>query len=245
MRCVAAHTRPVEGHWSVRFGAQSLLVIGLVSGEASCSSTTAVSKTAASIATATTASTVPPRPTLPRGVTTTPPTTKPTGPSCVPSHLAWDFRGGGRGTGNDFGGIVARNTGSITCQLTGSVQVSALDTHLHPIELFRPLQTETVPAGVVLSTDAPRWLGSQQVPPGVFYADIYLIGAERDNPKTGQMCSATDEVTPANWQVSLLGTSWIVANHDPGDGPSDQPDVPSLYACLGAFNTAGISQVPS
>jgi hypothetical protein len=154
------------------------------------------------------------------------------------------FRGGGLGTGNDFGSIVIRNIGAAPCRLDGSANVVALNGRQHPLQLFRSPASVEVPPGLVLSVNAPAWLGSHLPAEGVVMGVVDIMGGERDNPRSGQICAASDEVTPAYWQVTMLGHSWTVANKDPGAGPTDQPQVPSSYACLGNFSVFGVSPFP-
>lgn len=184
------------------------------------------------------------RPTVGPGETTPP--TRPTlsGRSCRPTDLALNYRSGGVGTGNDFGSIIVRNTGSTPCLLNGTATIVALDDQQRSIRLPRALGPTAVPPALYLSAKTPPWTGHANLPSGEEVALVGLLAAERDNPRTGAPCAAADETVPGYWRVQIDDANVVVANYDP-DAQADGVSFPSLEACLGGFGLVGIQPWPS
>jgi len=178
----------------------------------------------------------------PRRLPTPSATSSPLGAApCTPRDLRLSYRGGGLGTGNDFGEIVVRDVGVTPCALSGSVSVQALRTPNGPLITIYGGGTNlrgpsTFPAGLILTPNAPPDVGTTPLPTNVTEAAISLQGGERDDPKTGAMCATSDEVTPGDWKVEMAGSTFVVANRQEPPGP-DGPA--GLFACRANFNLEG------
>jgi len=212
-----AQTRGVKEHRYLRFSALLLSAIAGGSAIASCSSQQRGVVSLAETSTSTRASL--------------------SDATCLPRQLALSYRGGGFSAGVDTGFIVIRDTAIAPCLLAGSVTVIALDDRQQPLQLSRPLRSVETPGNLVLSADAPPYVGPNGPPIGDDLATILLGGAEWIAPSR-QPCP-DKELIPAFWKVSMLGGWWIVTNLDPNVS-TDNAVRPALYACLGNI---GVMQV--
>jgi hypothetical protein len=155
-------------------------------------------------------------------------------PACTASQLALDYRGGGFGAGNDFGGIVFRDTSAAPCQLAGTVRLTGLDATGQP-------DTGTITAAMagpgVLSPKAPLVPAYGAPAPGQL---VYLwsLGAEyRDGSTASGLCARP--VTPAAWRVTLAGPgTFVVRDVAPGRNGGVSP-TGGLITCAGNVRTAG------
>lgn len=153
--------------------------------------------------------------------------------TCLKSQLALDYRGGGFGAGNDFGGIVFRDTSVVPCQLAGTVRLTGLDAAGQP-------DTGTITAPMagpgVLSPKAPPVPAYSAPAPGQLVY-LWLLGAEyRDGSTPGGLCARP--VTPAAWRVTLDPGTFVVRNAAPGRSGGVSP-AGGLITCAGNVRTAG------
>ena len=151
-------------------------------------------------------------------------------PACLRSQLTLTYRGGGFGAGNDFGGIIIRDTSPRPCRLTGRARVTGLGAHGRPV-------TNTVAARItspgVLSPRAAPIPAHAGPPAGELAYDWGLAAEYRDGP------AGVDRgycqplwVIPAAWRVSLGGGTVIVRNTDPSNrNPLSQSG--GLITCQG------------
>jgi len=152
----------------------------------------------------------------------------PNAPACAPTQLAVDFRGGGAGAGNDFGGLVFRDIGAMPCKLAGTVSVTG-------IGAAGGADTRTITARFtgpgVLSPHAPRVPAGAA--PSLGELDYWwaLMAEYRDGPTPSGLCA--QRVTPAAWRVTLWrGSTFTVPNADHGNAVGWDP-TGSLITCQG------------
>ena len=163
-------------------------------------------------------------------------------PECRADDLGAKFIGGQPGAGNDFATIVAWDTASSACRLSGPVTLVGLGSggraDTNAVRL-----TVTGAGELTAHGTAPS---AGQVLPGGASAAWLLISAEyRDDPVTGAMCTA-HHVEPAAFRLTLpAGGTVTVANAD-----THQPAVHGLAAngglltCRGELNTGpGLTEI--
>ena len=155
-------------------------------------------------------------------------------PTCQTLNLRATYRGGGLGTGNDFGSIVVWNTGPRPCALSGRVGFSAW-----LADGARDAAAGTEKTVTVAATLAPR---TPQPTPGAdlsqgSYLQALLTAPERDDPgQPDGLCRTRDKLTPKVLRLTIKAIALDVPNHDPhADGR-----LRSLYGCHGRMTLTGI-----
>ena len=171
----------------------------------------------------------------PTSVTTPTPTIAPRAQACQQTQLAGQFRAGSPATGNTTGEILVRNTSTSACAMLGNVDFYGVDAqgnriagsgmngHVTLAPSILPPNTPTEPAGV-------------EPTPGD-YLVMFLLGAYRDDPAAPNgLCSAANEVTPAQLALSVGNITVRVTNYDAAGG-----HFPSMMGCHGMILGEGAS----
>lgn len=159
----------------------------------------------------------------------------PPSPSCTAAQLGAAYVGGGLATGNDMGNVVVRDVSQNWCTLSGSSQVTGLNT---AGVVVTNTVGDPIPAPIVLSPNAPAPANahSQSQPPlplGVIEADLFFSAEYRDGPQPNGLCD-TLQVVPATWRVVLPGPIVIVTkNSDPSNV---QGGFTQFTTCQGRMN---------
>jgi hypothetical protein len=151
---------------------------------------------------------------------------------CTSNTLGAEFRGGGYGGGNDFGGIWIWNTTSQPCTLHGSVAFAA-----YLPDGFRDPAAETNGTVSFRPTTLPP---NMTAPPDNADPSDYifagLMGSERDDPtQPNGLCRPQDEQTPATLALSLGTASLEVRNYAAGS------PVKAIYGCHGRVLLEGVT----
>lgn len=141
-------------------------------------------------------------------------TATPAPPLCQARQLAIQFTAGGLGGGNVFGALFVRNVSSTACALQGKVGFQALDASGRRIAASGMSQAETLSLVVLPPHTPPLAHGAQ--PTSGAYLTFSVMGAYRDDPNPpNDLCPTANEVTPAQFALSVGGVSLQVANDDP------------------------------
>jgi hypothetical protein len=164
-------------------------------------------------------------------------TRQPAAPDCLSNQLATQFILGGVGTGNMFATILVRNTSPTACSMEGTQDVYGVDT-----QGVRVTVAQTNPpaplARVVLPPRTPATSPGASPTPSA-YLMILLVGAYRDDftdASTNGLCTATHEVTPARFVVTIDSVMLQVANYQTVSGWAGSH---SIYGCHGAIGVGG------
>ena len=159
----------------------------------------------------------------------------PSAPACQVTQLAGQFRAGSPATGNVTGEILLRNTSATACALQGKVDFYGVDAQGQRVAGSGMNQPMTLPL-VVLPPNAPVLPPSVEATPGA-YLEMFLIGAYRDDPTAPNgLCSAANEVTPAQLVISVGSIIVRVTNYDAAGG-----HFPSMMGCYGRILGEGAS----
>ena len=151
-------------------------------------------------------------------------------PTCAPSQLSITYRGGGFGTGNNFGTINIANTGNATCQIVNvRITVSPLDSRGRVIATYPGWVDTAASARLTLSAHGGQ-LPGEQPPPGSQWAAILLGGNGRDDPK-GPNGMCTRPVTPYAWRLTGTFTTTIRNVDTYIAGHAMHGSSQSVYAC--------------
>jgi hypothetical protein len=154
-------------------------------------------------------------------------------PACRPAQLTLTYRGGGLATGNDFGSILFRDTGSASCTLAGPVSATGLSAAGVPVTAT-VTSTFTGP-GVLTPDAAPVPDGRGPAPGELVY--LWTLEAQFTDPFDNG-ATQRDWVVPASWRITLPGGATVtVPNVDHGN-PSRTPDGGGLIAYLGRLGVA-------
>jgi hypothetical protein len=163
-------------------------------------------------------------------------------PGCPADDLGVKFIGGQPGAGNDFATIVAWDTASTACQLSGPVTLVGLgpggSADTNAVRL-------TVTGAGELTAHGTAPDAGQVLPRGTSAAWLLISAEYRDDPATGGMCTA-HQVEPAAFRLTLpAGGTITVSNAD-----AHQPAVHGLAAngglltCRGELNTGpGLTEI--
>lgn len=154
----------------------------------------------------------------------------PNASACTAAQLAVDFRDGGAGAGNDFGGIVFRDVSAAPCKLAGTVSVTG-------IGAAGNADTRTIMARFtgpgVLSPHAPKVPAGAAPSPGELAYWWSLMAAYRDDPSASNGLCQPHWVIPVAWRVTLWRAStFTVPNADHGNAAGWDP-TGSLITCQG------------
>ncbi len=133
--------------------------------------------------------------------------------ACAAAQLALSYRGGGFGTGTDFGVIIFRDSGTAPCRLAGPVRVTGLNAAGHTVtstaaSAFTDPGVLSPHAGPVPDFTAP--------PPGELVYGWTLAAEYRDGPPSvGRGYCQPLWVIPAAWRVVLANGTFVIRNADP------------------------------
>lgn len=145
---------------------------------------------------------------------------------CRTADLRTTFRGGGLGTGNDFGTLVVWNAGDRPCRLRGRAGFTASWATGGRDEAAGTDRPVLVSADLPARSPAPRAGADLSGGP---YLQAFLQGPERDDPRRPDgLCRAQDELTPASLRLTVGGVVLVQPNRDPDPG-----QVPAVYGCHG------------
>jgi hypothetical protein len=164
------------------------------------------------------------KPAIPPIMSTPAPPFQPSAGECTSGAVRAEFRGGGYGGGNDFGGIWIWNPQSQPCTLRGQVAFAA-----YFADGSRDLgavinRTVSFPA-TTLPANMPA-PGNNTDPSGYMVAG--LMGPERDDPaQPNGVCRSEDELSPATLELTLGTVSLRVRNQ------AANSDVTAIYGCDG------------
>lgn len=161
-------------------------------------------------------------------------TPQPSSPACASGQLAGRVWVGGVGAGNVLGGVSIRNISFTPCSVQGTVTLTALDAHGQPIPGIAMAQPTTL-AYATLPPNTPATPPSGSSAAGK-YVEVGLMGEYRDDPKTGGLCGAADEVTPARFVVTLGTVSIQATNNDPAS-----LSFKAIKGCRGQISGQGAS----
>lgn len=162
--------------------------------------------------------------------------------ACRADGLAVKFIGGQPGAGNDFATIVAWDTGSSPCRLTGPATLVGLSSDgradTNAVRL-----TISGPGELTAHGTEP---GANQVLPHGESAAWLLVSAEyRDDPVTGALCTP-HQVEPAAFRLTLPTVGAMTVPNADSRQPATPGLVPNggLLTCRGELNTgSGLTQI--
>jgi hypothetical protein len=164
------------------------------------------------------------KPAVPPTVSTPTSPFQPSAPNCTSDSVRAEFRGGGHGGGNDFGGVWIWNPQAQPCTLRGQVAFAAyladgsrdLGAVTNRTVSFPPT---TLPANMRAPANNADGSG---------YTIAGLMGPERDDPaQPNGVCRSQDELTPDTLELTLGTMSLRAPNHDANS------DVKAIYGCHG------------
>jgi hypothetical protein len=153
------------------------------------------------------------------------PTTQPSAPDCIASHLDARFLGGGFGTGNDFGEMVIWNPGPQPCQLHGRVGFAGY--YADGSQDRNAVMEHPMGSGfITLPGTMPPPRDGQDTSD---YLVALLMGPERDDAtQPDLLCRPQDEGTPAALVLSIGSVTVRTTNKDPRS-----VQITSIYGCHG------------
>lgn len=169
------------------------------------------------------------KPAVPPTLSTPTPPYQPSASDCTSDSVRAEFRGGGYGTGNDFGGIWIWNPQTQPCTLRGRVAFTAylpdgsrdLGAVINRTVTFPPT---TLPPNM----PTPR---NNADPSG--YTVALLMGPERDDPaQPDGLCRS--ELAPFTLQLTLGTVSLRVRNQ------ATNSNVKAVYGCHGRVLLEGV-----
>jgi hypothetical protein len=205
--------------------AVAVLAVGCSSTSNNSSSTTTLTN-GASVTTSPTTAKVP-----------TPTTRKPTSrpakyPSCTVGQIKLDYYGKSIRRGNDFALIRIRDLATTRCTLTGPIVAIGISSSgaTDTSSLTYP-----VPAGIVLSPNAPLVPVTGSPAPGEVVADLSLAADYRVDPTNVTALCDRHGVTPASWRLTFPGGALTVANTTSTPTPGTV-GTPGLLTCRGALS---------
>lgn len=164
------------------------------------------------------------KPAVPPTVSTPTPPFQSSAPDCTANFVHAEFRGGGYGGGNDFGGIWIWNPQSQPCTLRGRVAFAAYlsDGSPDPGAVINGTVTFS-PTTLPANMPAPQ----NNADPSN-YLVAALMGPERDDPgQPNGLCRSQDELTPATLALTLGTVSLRLRNQDADS------QVKAIYGCQG------------
>jgi hypothetical protein len=139
------------------------------------------------------------------------------------------------GTGNDFGGIVIWNTGSMPCRIVGPVTFTAFFSDGRPDANAQPNRS-VPPVDVVLPAKMTAFRDGTD-PAG--YLTANFMGPERDDPsQPDALCRQQDKLAPALLVLGLGKITFRVTNSDP-----QSLQVKQIYGCHGRVLLEGVERV--
>lgn len=154
-------------------------------------------------------------------------------PPCAPDAVSLTYRGGGFGTGDNFGVIVLTNTGRVTCEVRRvRLRVSPVNAMHHEIRTGPRWENVVTAAHITLTAHGgpPRW--GHRPRAGDQWGEILIGGNGRDDARSpSALCAPKNEVTPYAWRVTgsfhaiVRNLDAYIAAH-PTRGSS-----PAVYAC--------------
>ncbi|MGO8955935.1 MAG: hypothetical protein ACLQFR_00965 [Streptosporangiaceae bacterium] len=153
--------------------------------------------------------------------------------ACQPGQLRLDYRGGGAGAGNDFGGILFRDVGPAACELSGRLTITG-------ISAGGQADTRTVAASAaspgVLSPDTAPVRELAGAPPTSMVYVWSLIAEYRDDAASPNGLCARP-VVPAAWRVRLPGGFVVTVPNAEAGNPSGQVASGGLVTCRGRLGS--------
>jgi hypothetical protein len=131
--------------------------------------------------------------------------------ACTQRQLDVAYLGALPGAGNDFGTIVIWNTSERGCRLTGPIPIAGLD---RSGRLVTNVVSYRVSGDATLTAWATRPDRNGHVKSGERLATLTLLAGYRDDPRTGNLCTA-HQVEPASWRLRLADKPVTVRNANP------------------------------
>ncbi len=157
-------------------------------------------------------------------------------PACQPGQLRLDYRGGGAGAGNDFGGIVFRDEDPAPCQLAGTLTITGVSMAGRPVT--STLTAQAAPPEV-LSPDTARLRDGAGAPADSMVYYWALVAEYRDDAASPNGLCTTHQVIPAAWRVRLPGGFLVTVPNADIRSPSRLDSSGGLVTCRGRLGIAG------
>ena len=167
------------------------------------------------------------RPSVPGNTTTRTGPGDTSTPSCGRTQLTVAYRGGGAGSGNDFGVLRIVNRSASACRLRGELTLTPLSASGAPLTVRAGWRSHVTAPGLVLAA-REHLPAAGSAAAGGHWA-LLLFGGDpgHDAATADGQCPASKVVAPQLWRVSGAVDA-TVANFDPH---SSTPQQPRLTAC--------------